>query len=106
MFYLIKERLLGCDLYLQGGLYSEGALIHVCLLVWSLKTSGLYLEVTMFYLIKERLLKCNLYLQGGLYSEGVFNTGLIVYALKNLCISFQYSVHLFSLISCIRDNMR
>ena len=46
--------LLGCDIYLQqGDLYSEGVLIHVCLWVWSLKTSGLYLEIAMFYLITE-----------------------------------------------------
>ena len=44
----------------------------------SLKTRGLYLEVTLFYFISEELWKCGLYLQGDLYSRAAFNTGLTV----------------------------
>ena len=39
-------------------------------LTWSLKTSGLYLEITLFYFNKEELFKYRLYLQGDLYIFG------------------------------------
>ena len=40
--------------------------------------------------IKEGLLIYDLYLQGGLYSEVVFNTGLTVCAMPNICYFFYF----------------